>query len=104
MKNGEPLLFLSEKCRNVRLDQDRLGQSETEIYCFFWTLFLATETVPRPGIIQKANMVYFTKEAANKDQSLKMQLLYSADDNPTLEAELIWKKALFLVIKRENLP
>ena len=34
MKNGEPLLFLSflsEICRKVRLGQNRLDQSETEI-------------------------------------------------------------------------
>ena len=49
-------------------------------------------------------MMYFTKEATNKDHSLKMQLVYSTDDKPTLEAELIWKKAVFSVIKRESLP
>ena len=90
MKNGEPLLFLSflsEKCCKVRLGQDRLGQSETEIYWVFLSFFLATETVPRPGVIQKANMLYLTKETINKDQSLKMQHLYSADDKPTLKTE-----------------
>ena len=42
MKNDEPLLFLSllsEKCHKVRLGQDRLGQSETEIYCFYGLCF-----------------------------------------------------------------
>ena len=75
-------------------------------------MFLAAETVPRTGIIQKANMMYLTKEATNKDQSLKMQLLYSADDKPTLETELIcWKKnSLFwdqkgeFTINKANFP
>ena len=74
-------------------------------------MFLAPETVPRPGIIQKANMMYLTKEATNKDQSLKMQLLYSADDKPASETELIWKKSNFFgdqkgefAINKANFP
>ena len=37
-------------------------------------------------------MMYLTKEATNKYQILKIQLLLSADDNKTLDTELIWKK------------
>ena len=56
-------------------------------------------------------MMYLTKEATNKDQSLKMQLLYLADDKPTLETELIWKKSSFFgdekgefTINKANFP
>ena len=47
-------------------------------------------------------MMYLTKEATNKDQSLKMQLLYSADDKPTSETELIWKKSNFFWDKKRE--
>ena len=35
--------------------------------------------------------MYLSKEATNKDQSLKMRLLLSSDDKPSLDTELIWQ-------------
>ena len=58
-------------------------------------MFLATETVSRPGVIQKANVMYLSEEATNKDQSLKMKLLLSTDDKTSLDTELIWKESGF---------
>ena len=73
-----------------RSDWIRLG---TTTYLSFWSLFIASnEMVSRSGVIKKANMMYLTKEATNKDQSLKIQLLLSADDKTILDTELIWKK------------
>ena len=65
-------------------------------------MFLAVETVSRSGVIRKANMMYLSKEAINKDQSLKMQLLLSGDDKATLDTELVWKKMGFLEIEKES--
>ena len=62
---------------------------------FLWCSFLAAETVLRLGIIQKANMMYLSREATNKDQSLKMKLLLLTDDKTALDTELIWKKSGF---------
>ena len=56
-------------------------------------------------------MMYLTKEVTNTDQSLKMQFLYSADDKPKLERELIQKKSSFFgdqkrefTINKANFP
>ena len=43
--------------------------------------------------MQKANMMYLSKEATNKDQSLKIKLLLSADDKAAVSTELIWKRS-----------
>ena len=55
--------------------------------------------------------MYLNKEATNKDQSLKMQLLYSADKKQTSETELIWKQNGFFgdqngefTINKANFP
>ena len=58
-------------------------------------MFLAAETVSRPGIIRKTNMMYLSKEATKKDQSLKLKSLLSTDDKAALDTELIWKKSGF---------
>lgn len=39
--------------------------------------------------------MYLSKKATNKDQSLKMKLLLSADDKASLDTELIWKSSGF---------
>ena len=74
-------------------------------------MFLAAETVSMPGITQKANMIYLSKEATKKDQSLKMKSLLSTDDKAALDAELIWKKSGFFgdqkgefTINKANFP
>ena len=48
---------------------------------------LTTEIVSRPGVIQKANVMYVSKEAMNKNQTLKMKLLLSSDDKSLLDIE-----------------
>ena len=45
--------------------------------------------------MQKANMMYLSKDAKNKDQSLKMKLLLSTDDKAAVGTELIWKRSGF---------
>ena len=40
---------------------------------------------------QKANMLYLSKEATNKDASLKMQLLLSSRNDDKCPMEMIWK-------------
>lgn len=48
--------------------------------------------------------MYLSKEATNKEQSLKRKLLLSADDKASLDTELIWKRSIFfLAIKKESL-
>ena len=39
--------------------------------------------------VQKANIMYLSKEATNKDQSLKMQMLLSLDKEETNSSEKI---------------
>ena len=70
---------------------------------FLWCLFLVAKTVLRPGTIQKADMMYLSKKATNKDQSLKMKLLLLTDNKTALDTELICKKSGFLEIKKESL-
>ena len=63
----------------------------------FFLIFIASTTDQNP--IQKANMMFLSKEAANKDQSLKMQML-SLDKDDSSNSEKNWKKTwLFLETK-----
>ena len=39
--------------------------------------------------------MHLSKEATNKDQSVKMKLLLLTDDKASLDAELIWKRSGF---------
>ena len=71
----------------------------------------ATETVSRPWVLQKANVMYLNKEAKSKDQTLKMKLLFSSDDKPSLDTELIWNQNGFfgdqkgeLTLNKVNFP
>ena len=52
-------------------------------------IFIACTTNQNP--IQKANMMFLSKKAANKDQSLKMQML-SLDKDDSSNSEKNWKK------------
>ena len=63
-----------------------------EFIVFFSVFVLTTKTVSRPGVIQKANVMYVSKEAMNKNQTLKMKLLLSSDDKSLLDIELIWNQ------------
>ena len=78
---------------------------------FLWCLFLVAKTVLRPGTIQKADMMYLSKKATNKDQSLKMKLLLLTDNKAALDTELICKKSGFFgdqkgefIINQVNFP
>ena len=53
-------------------------------------LFLANHSMLRPGMKQKVNMSYLSKEATTKDASLKMQLLLSSRDDDKSPMEMIW--------------
>ena len=72
---------------------------------------LAIETVLMPGVIQKANVMYLSEETTTKDQTLKMKLLLSFDDKPSLDTELIWNQNGFfcnqkgeLTLNKVNFP
>ena len=62
------------------------------------------------GTLKKANMLFLTKEATDKDQKLKMVLLMSATDDKK-NSEPIWKKNGFFpdqkgefTISKNNFP
>ena len=59
--------------------------------------FIASTTNQNP--IQKANMMFLSKEATNKDQSLKMQMMLSLDKDISTNSEKNWKKMAFLETK-----
>ena len=48
-------------------------------------------------------MMYLIKEATNKDQTLKMKMLLSLDNNKTAPTEKIWTKNSFLGDQRQIL-
>ena len=52
-------------------------------------LFLANSSMTQPGMKQKANMLYLSKEVTKKDASLKMQLLLSSRDGDRRPTETI---------------
>ena len=70
---------------------------------FFSVFFLAIETVSMPGVIQKANVMYLSEETTTKDQTLKMKLLLSFDDKPSLDTELIWSQNGFFCDQKGEL-
>ena len=45
--------------------------------------------------IQKANMMYLSKGATNKDQSLKIQMIVSIIKDESSNTDKIWKKNRF---------
>ena len=63
-----------------------------EFIVFSSVFVLATKTVSRPGVIQKANVMCLSKEVTNEDQALKMKFLLSSDDKLSLDTELIWSQ------------
>ena len=60
--------------------------------------FLASAINQNP--IQKANMMFLSKEATNKDKNLKIEMLLSLDKSDTSNSEKIWKKKVLVVIKK----
>ena len=56
-------------------------------------IFIASSINQNP--IQKANMIFLSKEATNKDQSPKMQMMLSLDKESASNSEKIWKKKFF---------
>ena len=72
-------------------------------------IFIASSTNQNP--IQKANMMFSSKEATNKDLSLKMQMILSLDKDDSTNSEKIWKAKDFFgdqkgdsIIKKPNFP
>lgn len=63
----------------------------------FFKLFIAPATTQNP--IQKANTMFLSKEATNKDQSIKIQMMLSLDKSDSSNTEKISKKNGFLEIK-----
>ena len=59
--------------------------------------FIDSTTNQNP--IEKANM-FLSKEATNKDQSLKMQMILSLDKSDSSNSEKFGKNPIFLVIKK----
>ena len=71
--------------------------------------FIASTTNQNP--IQKANMMFLSKKATNKDQGLKIQILLSLDKRDFSNSKRIWKKNVFFVdqksdftIRKPNFP
>ena len=60
--------------------------------------FLASAINQNP--IQKANMMFLSKEATNKDKNLKIEMLLSLDKSDTSNSEKIWKQKVLVVIKK----
>ena len=54
------------------------------------------------GTLKKANMLFLTKEATNKDQKLKMEMLMSTTDDKKI-LRLYGTKIASFQIKRESL-
>ena len=48
-------------------------------------------------------MMHLSKEATNKDQSLKMQIILSIDNNKKTQSEKIWVKNRFFGDQRADL-
>ena len=63
----------------------------------FFLTFIDSTTNQNP--IEKANM-FLSKEATNKDQSLKMQMILSLDKSDSSNSEKFGKNPIFLVIKK----
>ena len=59
----------------------------------YFLIFIASSINQNP--IQKANMIFLSKEATNKDQSPKMQMMLSLDKESASNSEKIWKKKVF---------
>ena len=55
--------------------------------------FIASATNQNP--IQKVNMMFLSKAATNKDQSLKMQMMLSLDKSDSSNSEKFWKEHVF---------
>ena len=60
-------------------------------------VFIASTTNQIP--IQKASMMFLSKKAKDKNQSLKMQMMLSLDKDDSSNSQKIWKKMVFLEIK-----
>ena len=60
--------------------------------------FIACTT--NQNTIQKVNMMLLSKEATNKNQCFKIQMLLSLDKSDSSNSEKIWKKTFFLEIKK----
>ena len=60
-------------------------------------VFIASTTNQNP--IQKASMMFLSRKATDKDQSLKMQMMLSLDKDDSSNSQKIWKKMVFLEIK-----
>ena len=71
--------------------------------CFFLILFLASNPVGRT--LEKANMMLLTKEATDKDRSLKTQLLVptSNSSDEKISGERLWKSDGFFKDVRPDL-
>ena len=55
---------------------------------------------PSTGVIEKANILFLNKEAAEKDWTLKTQLLLSSSNSQSGEkiSEAVWKKNGFFFL------
>ena len=60
-------------------------------------VFIASTTNQDP--IQKASMMFLSKKAKDKNQSLKMQMMLSLDKDDSSNSQKIWKKMVFLETK-----
>ena len=55
---------------------------------YIFLIFIASTTNQNP--IWKANMMFLSKEATNKDQNLKMQMMLSLNKASSSNSDKIW--------------
>ena len=84
-ENSENIILLLLECNYISKIRKKKDKNLLSLF-----LFLANSSTPRPGKKQKANMLYLSKLATNKDASFKMQLLLSSKDDDKCPTETIW--------------
>ena len=62
----------------------------------FWTILLSVAASSPVKTAKKANVLYLSKEAMNKDQKLKMLMLMSTEGENAKNSENVWHKPGFL--------
>ena len=108
--------MISNKClRNIDLFLKKLNSSSIFKFLFYkevsflFNLFIAKSNVGTQN--KKASMMFLSKEASNKDQQLKTQMLVSFQDDESRNTENVWQESGFfddhrsdLTIPKANFP
>ena len=68
---------------------------------FLFNLFIAKSNVGNQN--KKASMMFLSKEASNKDQQLKTQMLVSFQDDESKNTKHVWQESGFFDDHRSDL-